>query len=601
MDDFEDMEGMLLSVLMAFSLSLVLTFLTRSLARKYGLVAKPRADRWHKKPTAMYGGVPIFITVWLVYFFFVEWSREITIILVGSSFLFLVGLIDDIFNIKPYQKLLGQIFGALFIIGNGLFLNWTESALINSAITLFWIIGITNAINLLDNMDGLAAGIAAIAAVVMVMSLYEAGGHSDALIISGFIGALLGFLVFNFNPASIFMGDSGSMFIGFFISTSVLLSQTAGRSRSIASVLAVPVLTLFVPIFDTTFVTILRKLSGKKISQGGRDHTSHRLVALGLSERKAVFLLYGLAITAGILAIIVRNLEFTQSLALIATFTILLIMIGIHLAKVKVYEEQKEAQQQNDIFTFLVDLSYKRRIFEIFLDIFLISLSYYLANTLIFGSIENDEKKWESFLMILPVMIVLKLFAFLFFGVYRGIWRYTTLGDSITFAKAVAAGSVLCISALFFFRLEEISRTVVVLDALFLFVALTASRLSFKLLRQILPYQAKPNCRKVLIYGAGDGGEMLLREIYNNPKLNYLPVGFIDDDPMKQGKTINGLKIFGSNGILSQVCGESGVQEIIISCKQLKPENLCRLKDFCRETGIVLKKAELKIETVGFE
>jgi len=601
MDDFEGMKDILFSVLTAFSLSLTLTFLTRNLARKYGLVAKPRVDRWHKKPTAMYGGVPIFITVWLFYFFFVQWSREITVILVGSSFLFLVGLIDDIFNIKPYQKLLGQIFGALFIIGNGLFLNWTESTLINSAITLFWIIGITNAINLLDNMDGLAAGIATIAAVVIVISLYETGGYSDALIISGFIGALLGFLVFNFNPASIFMGDSGSMFIGFFISTSILLSQTAGRSRSIASVLAVPVLTLLVPIFDTIFVTILRKLSGKKISQGGRDHTSHRLVALGLSERKAVFLLYGFATTAGILAIIVRNLEFIQSLGLIATFSVLLIMIGIHLAKVKVYEEQKEAQQQNAIFTFLVDISYKRRIFEIFLDIFLISLSYYLANTLIFGSIENDENRWESFLMTLPIMIVLKLLAFLLFGVYRGIWRYTTLGDSITFAKAVVAGSVLCILTLFFFRFEEIPRTVIVLDALFLFVALTASRLTFRLLRRMLPYQPKPNCRKVLIYGAGDGGEMLLREIYNNPKLNYLPVGFIDDDPMKQGKTINGLKIFGSNGALSQVCEESGVQEIIISCKQLKPENLHKVKDFCRETGIVLKKAELKIETIGFE
>ncbi|MFN3329736.1 MAG: glycosyltransferase family 4 protein, partial [Pyrinomonadaceae bacterium] len=437
------MKEVLLSILLAFSLSAILTLLTRNIARKYGLVAKPRADRWHKKPTAMYGGVPIFITVWLAYLLFVEWNREISIILAGSSLLFLVGLIDDIFDIKPYQKLLGQIFGALFIIGNGILLNWTESTLINSAVTFFWIIGITNAINLLDNMDGLAAGIAVIAATITLISLYEAGGYNDAVMISGFIGALLGFLIFNFNPASIFMGDAGSMFIGFFLSTSILLSQTAGRSRSIASVLAVPVLTLFVPIFDTTFVTILRKLSGKKISQGGRDHTSHKLVALGLSEKKAVLLLYGLAAVAGILAIIVRNLEFTQSVALIATFTVILIMAGIYLAKVKAYEETQEIQQQNAIFTFLVDISYKRRIFEIFLDVFLISLAYYLANIIVFGPIESDEKRWEFFLMSLPVVIVLKLSAFLLLGVYRGIWRYTTLSDSITFAKAVVSGSVL--------------------------------------------------------------------------------------------------------------------------------------------------------------
>lgn len=588
-----------LVVLTSFCLSLFLTFLTRNIARKYGLVAKPRLDRWHKKPTAMYGGIPIAITFWIIVSLFAELNQETTIVLIGSTFLFLIGLIDDIFNIKPYQKLLGQITGSLFIISNGLLLNWTESTLINSIITFFWIIGITNAINLLDNMDGLAAGISTIAAIVIAVSFYEIGQYNNLLIIAGFIGALLGFLVFNFNPASIFMGDAGSMFIGFFLSTFILLNQAAGRSRSILSVITVPVLTLFIPIFDTVFVTILRKLSGRKISQGGRDHTSHRLVALGLSERKAVLLLYGLAAIAGILAILARSLEFTQSLALIATFSVLLIFLGIYLAQVKVYEEQTP---QNTIFSFIIDISYKRRIFEIFLDFFLISISYYVANILIFGAIEDDKVKWESFLMTLPAIIIIKLLAFLLTGIYRGIWRYTTLSDSITFAKAVTTGSVLCIIFLFFFSdSQENLRAVIILDAILLFIALVASRLSFRLIRQILPHQSKSNCRKVLIYGAGDGGEMILREIYNNPQLNYLPVGFIDDDPTKQGKTINGLKIFGSNGILSQVCKESNIQEIIISCKQLNPENLLRLKKFCKETGITLKKAELKIETIESE
>jgi UDP-GlcNAc:undecaprenyl-phosphate GlcNAc-1-phosphate transferase len=204
--------------------------------------------------------------------------------------------------------------------------------------------------------------------------------------------------------------------------------------------------------------------------------------------------------------------------------------------------------------------------------------------------------------MTLPAIIIIKLLAFLLTGIYRGIWRYTTLSDSITFAKAVTTGSVLCIIFLFFFSdSQENLRAVIILDAILLFIALVASRLSFRLIRQILPHQSKSNCRKVLIYGAGDGGEMILREIYNNPQLNYLPVGFIDDDPTKQGKTINGLKIFGSNGILSQVCKESNIQEIIISCKQLNPENLLRLKKFCKETGITLKKAELKIETIESE
>ncbi|MFN3330652.1 MAG: hypothetical protein ACK419_06990, partial [Pyrinomonadaceae bacterium] len=181
--------------------------------------------------------------------------------------------------------------------------------------------------------------------------------------------------------------------------------------------------------------------------------------------------------------------------------------------------------------------------------------------------------------------------------------KYTPVLQAIglAFSFLVTLGFAIIPVFFFFFKLEEISRSVILLDALFLFTTLTASRLAFRLFRQLLPYQSQPNSRKVLIYGAGDGGEMVLREIYNNPKLNYLPVGFVDDDPMKQGKTINGLKIFGSNGDLSKICEEIGVQEIVISCKELKPENLRRVKDFCRETGIILKKAELKIETIGFE
>ena len=175
-------------------------------------------------------------------------------------------------------------------------------------LTVFWLVGITNAINLLDNMDGLAAGISAIAAISLAIGFGTNGQIDELLLTIAFIGALLGFLVYNFNPASIFMGDCGSMFVGFLLSSSVLLNQTGGRSRGIFSILAVPVLILFVPIFDTTFVTILRKLWGRKASQGGRDHTSHRLVALGLSERAAVLMLYVFAIVAGALSLLVSQI-----------------------------------------------------------------------------------------------------------------------------------------------------------------------------------------------------------------------------------------------------------------------------------------------------
>jgi UDP-GlcNAc:undecaprenyl-phosphate GlcNAc-1-phosphate transferase len=590
--------------LIAFAASMLLTFGVRALARRYGFVAKPKADRWHQRPTAMMGGVGIYLTTVLMYLVFVEpHTRESWIILGGSSFLFLIGLIDDLVHVKPYQKLFGQLIGTAIVVGSGLVLNWTDSPIINITLTAFWLIGITNAINLLDNMDGLAAGIAAIAALTLAVGLGATGQPYELLLLSGFAGALVGFLIFNFNPASIFMGDCGSMFIGFFLASSVLLNQVGGRSRNIISVLAVPALILLVPIFDTTFVTVIRKIWGRKASQGGRDHTSHRLVALGLSERDAVLMLYAFAILAGATALLVRQLQPTQSIALIIFFVLILTIIGVYLSKVKVYEEQDEelALKNKAAFGFLLNLSHKRRVFEIFLDVFLISLSYYASYTLIFGPIEETDN-WNLFLKTLPLLIVLKLFSFLAFGVYRGIWRYTSVQDFFTFAKGVGLGSVLSLlSILLLYRFQGFSRTVFILDALILFAALSGSRMAFKFFRQILRTPVRTTGRRVLIYGAGDGGELVLRELYNNPDWNYAPVGFVDDDPLKKDKVIHGLKVYGGNGSLAKICYDNAVEEILITSVKITPERLREIRETCAEAEVSLKRAQLKIEPLDFE
>lgn len=589
--------------LISFALSLGLTFAVRELARRYGFVAKPKLDRWHKRPTAMMGGVAIFLTTIIAYLLFVDYTRESWIILGGSSFLFLVGLVDDVLHIKPYQKLIGQLGGAAIIIGFGLTLPWTESPIINIGITILWLIGITNAVNLLDNMDGLAAGIAAIATFSLAIGFNASGQVNEMVLIATFTGALIGFLAFNLNPASIFMGDCGSMFVGFLLASSVLLTQVGGRSRGVVSILAVPALILFVPIFDTTFVTVLRKIWGRKASQGGRDHTSHRLVALGLSERNAVFMLYGLAILACAISLVVRELQPTQSLALIAFFTIVLTIIGVYLAKVKVYEEQQEelALQNHAVFGFLLNFSYKRRIFEVFLDVFLITLSYYCAYILLFPDFESTDN-WNLFIKSLPILIVFKLAAFLVVGVYRGIWRYTSLGDLWTFIKGVALGSIVSVLAiLLLYRFQNFSRAVFILDGIILLSALGLSRMAFRFFRQFLPMPSSGEGRKVLIYGAGDGGEMVLRELKNNPNWNYSPIGFVDDDPLKKDKVIHGLKVFGGNGSLAQICREGDVQEILISFREISPERLEDVREICREADVSLKKAQLKIEPLDFE
>jgi UDP-GlcNAc:undecaprenyl-phosphate/decaprenyl-phosphate GlcNAc-1-phosphate transferase len=319
--------------------SLALTPAVRALARRADVVAKPKSDRWHTRPTAMLGGVAIAVAVVGTVLFLVPRSRESLIVLAASSALFLVGLTDDFLHIRPYQKLIGQLAAAGAVVALGMVLPWTESHAVNAGITLFWLVGITNAVNMLDNMDGLAGGVCAIAAAFLAMNFYAGEQWPRSLMLIAFAGALAGFLVYNHFPASIFMGDCGSMFVGFFLASSVLAAGPGGgRSRSVAAVLAVPVLVLVVPIFDTTLVTLLRKLAGRPASQGGRDHTSHRLVALGLSERNAVWMLYGFAVAGGALSMLVSHAPLAISVAVIAAFTILLTILGAYLSRVRVYD-----------------------------------------------------------------------------------------------------------------------------------------------------------------------------------------------------------------------------------------------------------------------
>lgn len=601
-----------LAVAAAAILALALTPLVRTVARRYGMVAKPKTDRWHKKPTAMFGGVAIWLAVALTYVVFVRPNTPtgltghfpgsfLDVVMGASTFLFLVGLADDLLNTKPYQKLIGQVMGSAFVIYYGLALPWTGYSAVNVALTIFWLIGITNAVNLLDNMDGLASGIAIIASGFLALSFLATGQLMEALMLVTFAGALLGFLVYNSSPASIFMGDCGSMFIGFFLASAALVNVSGGRSRSLLPVLAVPILVLFIPIFDTTFVTILRKLSGRAASQGGRDHTSHRLVALGMSERHAVWMLYGLAALSGFLALLVQQVKLDVSLAAIAGFTILLTLLGVYLAGVKVYDETEEALAAGNksLYAFLIDLSYKRRIFEVLLDVILILLAYWGAYAVKFGAFSGSSA-WRLFLRTLPVLVFFKMASFLVMGVYRGLWRYTGLDDLVVFVKAVVLSSVLSVMAvLFAFRFEGFSRTVFIIDGLLMFMFLAGSRLAFRLFRQVIPVAKHLEGRRVLIYGAGDGGELVLRELLNNRALKYSPVGFLDDDPAKSGKLIHGLKVYGGNGDLSSVCTQHQVDEILISSSRMTEERLQEILGFCRDQNIMVRRMRISIEDVN--
>jgi UDP-GlcNAc:undecaprenyl-phosphate GlcNAc-1-phosphate transferase len=312
-------------------------------------------------------------------------------------------------------------------------------------------------------------------------------------------------------------------------------------------------------------------------------------------------MLYAFAAASGLLAMVVRQFEYHTGIAMVAGFAVVLTLVGVFLAGVKVYDEAEvQAAREKPLVSFLVDLSYKRRIFEVLLDLVLVILAYYFSYLLIFGS-DFPPGLWQLFLSTIPVIIFVKMTALLVSGVYRGIWRYISVDNLIVYAKAVVAGSVASVMALLFaFRFQGFSRAVFVLDAMIFFLMLAGSRVAFRLFRQLIPAPSTGG-RRVLIYGAGDAGELLLREMRNNLALQYTPVGFVDDDPFKKGKVIHGLRVFGGNGQFRNICHEQQVEEVLISSSKIDEENIRRILRECEDAHITLKRMRIEIELVGHE
>jgi UDP-GlcNAc:undecaprenyl-phosphate GlcNAc-1-phosphate transferase len=554
------------------------------------MVAAPRNDRWHRKPTAMMGGLAIYLSFIASFLIYTPTFWRAYPIIVAGTILFAIGVIDDLIQLKPYIKLVMQLVASSIVVFGGFYLPWTSIEVVNYFITFLWLIGITNAVNLLDNMDGLAGGIAVIACVFLAINFLFNGQIVESLLPLIMAGAIIGFLWFNFNPASIFMGDCGSMFLGFTLGGMALLSDTS-RTRNISAVLIAPVLILTIPIFDTSVVTITRKLSGRPVSQGGRDHTSHRLVALGMSERRAVLMLYLFAAISGTLALLVRQMRIEVTILLIAGFALTVLFLGLYLGKVRVYDEGKGTG--GTLVNVITGFPYRRRIFEILLDFCLIVLAYYSAYLLRFEG-ELPDEQWAIFIKTLPIFIAIQIFSFLACGVYRGIWRYVGVDDLIVVAKAVLIGAASSgLATMVLYKFQGPSRAVLILNSLLLLFFVGASRISFRLLAALIvgKRSAAPDSRPVVIYGAGDGGEMLIRELINNPAYRYQPVGFIDDDISKTGKLLRGYRIFSSRD-LPELIIEHGVSEVLISSIKVPESKI----DDLRGLGVGLKRLRIQIE-----
>jgi len=580
----------------ALAVSAALIPVCRSFALKRGVVARPRKDRWNSKPAPLFGGVAIAVTV-LGLALMAGDLGALALPLIAGLAIFIVGVTDDVISLKPTTKLIAEIALAAMFVFFGERLHWSDILAVDMLLTMLWLVLLTNAFNLLDNMDGLCAGIAIITGAGLLVGLVgrpDVGPESRYLAIV--LGATSGFLIYNAPPASIFMGDAGSLFLGLTLASLTLSVGGPAHDRSrILSIVVAPILILLIPIFDTALVTVSRLVSGRPVSHGGRDHSSHRLVALGLSEQRAVIILWALAATAGTIGFVVRRTTAVDAWLLTAIFVIAMVVFAAYLTQVRVYDEPSRVPPSGATLI-LFELMYKRRIAEVLLDFSLVLIAYYGAWRLRFEGPEWDAHA-AGYLQSVPIALAIQMVALFVFGAYRGAWRYFGLMDGVAFAKAVAFGTVgLIVTLVFLYRFENYSRAVFVIYAALLMLLLCGSRASFRLIGEYAR-RRRPGMR-LAIYGAGEAGGLVLRELLGHPVEQFRMIGFIDDDPASRWLRLHGYPVLGGEGKLLELIDEAKVDVVVIGSLHFDPDRRKRLEHACRLKSIRLLKFSFRLDSL---
>lgn len=321
----------------------------KKLAFRVGAVAIPNHRTVHTKPMPQMGGLAIYLAFAVTYLAVAlsigDYEPKVMLgMLLGGGLIVLVGALDDRYNISPKLKLLGQIAAAGVVVSCGLYVDYIQLPFgdainvypwVGMLITVFWIVGVTNAVNLIDGLDGLAAGVSAIATFTIMVLAFVTGNAPVALLSAVLLGSIIGFLFFNFHPASIFMGDTGALFLGFSLATLSVL----GFKSAVAISFLVPILVLGVPLSDTFLAIIRRKLNNKPISVADKGHLHHCLIEMGFNTRKTVLIIYGVAAVFGSCAMLLSQ---TKQWGTITIVVIVLLIMEIGAEAVGIISKSKK-------------------------------------------------------------------------------------------------------------------------------------------------------------------------------------------------------------------------------------------------------------------
>jgi UDP-GlcNAc:undecaprenyl-phosphate GlcNAc-1-phosphate transferase len=563
------------------------------------LVAAPSADRWHARVTPLLGGIGIFLGItaglWLaIAVGAVPLTREIAGIYGGISILFVAGLVDDLRAMPPLAKLALQFAAAILVLATGTDVQLIHTQVVAWALALLWLVGMTNAFNLLDNMDGLAATLAGIAFAFFAIDAVTIHPNHTILALS-LAGALAcaGFLPFNLRPggkALVFMGDSGSQVLGFTLAALGLSASWKVAGTTVATLL-LPILVLAVPILDTTLVTIVRLLEGRPVSQGGRDHTSHRLVRFGLSEKHAVLLLAVIASALGATSLAYNVLD-DQRLAVVGVLVtfVLLVQFASFLADV-----EKRIARDSDASaltqTFAV---HWRRLVEVLVDFGLITGAFVAAFALKFGWPGTTSQRHMAEVT-LPIVIAARYLAFVPLGLYRSIWRYAGARDLAAIGFAVGLSEVVALGYIAVTQTTgDFSRTFFIIDALLCTVAIGTSRLVERTLVTTLQSYRDLSGRRTLIVGAGRTGRSLMRELRETSGERVL--GFVDDNPHLRRRRVHSIPVVGGTHELPRILQRLEPDIVLVTIPDAPRERLDEIVEACDAADVACRFVRREID-----
>lgn len=575
----------------AFGLAVALTPAARALASRLNIGAPPCEESGHPEPTPVLGGLAIVVAVLAA----LGLAGELPPWMLAAMLALLaVGGLDDAVALTPSRKLLAQIVVVAFFLWAGPTLpEVTRWPLVNLGLAGFFMLAVINAFNLVDGLDGLAAGvgIAAMGAVGVVAWWSRDAAMACAALAAG--AALGGFLLFNFYPASIFMGDSGALPMGFLLGALALQGAALQRNSHLSSAVF-PVLVMLVPLLDTGIVTMSRLATGNPISRRGLDHSHHRLLMLGLTVRRAVVVSWTLAATGALLAAGQSLLSHVYLLSALPFVIAGIGVVGLFMVDLT-FEDRAPGVAYGylqGLARYILSLGYKRRLAEAVLDFALIPAAYFGA-CLLRRDFRLNDVQILSMMGSTPVFFAATYVAFALTGVYRGIWRYAGIADIIRFANgSLLAGVIVAIASLFIPL--EVSGSVAVLYVVLLFNLLVFTRMSFQIQRRALALFALPT-ERVLIVGAGRMGEAAVRYIFSGNDRRVRLIGFVDDDAFKEGKLVHGHQVLGPLDDLPRIYAATGFHWILIAADGISEDRLAMVKAFADAHHLPLQRFSIEV------